>query len=515
MAHFDPDEVSAPPKKRRRLNTSCNYGYGQDSNGNSFVDNLSANTVTTIVSNSNVDNKSIANINTWNKYDDITAMKSYELSLYEKHSWKYIVGIDEAGRGPIAGPIVVCACYIPIGVKIDGIGDSKSLSQRKRETCFDELVKNNNVKYGVSIINNEIIDKSGVEESTLNGMKQSALILQKIINGEDITQINLENLTQLYDFVKNEFKINDEDKGKENKRENKQETKQEEETNRDKEKEKEKSNSNSNVNNEKKHQTENGIDMILVDGIETPNFCDIELLKNVECEAIAKGDSKVYCIAAASIIAKVIRDKMMVEYDKMYPNYQFCQHKGYMTPQHQLMLNKYGPCKIHRRLCNPVKQWLIRNGKLNCHPYKHVQPNMTKSSTNTNAIDRISNKDKNGNLDINNNNVCKTAHGREREKGKEKENEQETASDPFLNQINSMAKGNGYTFVKNKNKYIVSFVKQKGENFASKTRINYYPTKRKASICCQGYKDKHTQANLTIQDIGKIFSNPHSLCDKK
>merc|ERR1719354_169412 len=96
------------------------------------------------------------------------------------------------------------------------------------------------------------------------------------------------------------------------------------------------------------------VDYVLVDGPHKPRT----MTEKVECEAVVKGDSKVHAIAAASIIAKVTRDRLMNEYDKVYPQYKFLSHKGYPTPEHKALIKKHGPCEIHRRSFNPVKTML-------------------------------------------------------------------------------------------------------------------------------------------------------------
>ncbi|ETO36405.1 hypothetical protein RFI_00658 [Reticulomyxa filosa] len=106
-------------------------------------------------------------------------------------------------------------------------------------------------------------------------------------------------------------------------------------------------------NEEHKHMADAPI-TVLVDGNRDPCYEQ----KNIKCRLVVRGDAQVYCIAAASIIAKVTRDRMMVEYHKKWPLYGFDQHKGYPSPAHQKAVWKYGPCPIHRRSFNPVKKYV-------------------------------------------------------------------------------------------------------------------------------------------------------------
>lgn len=174
-----------------------------------------------------------------------------------------IAGIDEAGRGPLAGP-VVCACVImPLEKEliVDGINDSKKLTEKKRELLFDEI-KEKAISYSIIEIDEKIIDEINILNATKLGMKKA-----------------LEGLSVQPDIV-------------------------------------------------------------LTDAVKI----DVK----VPQENIIKGDALSYNIAAASILAKVYRDRLMKSYDKIYPEYQFSKHKGYGTKVHIEMLKKYGKSKIHR-----------------------------------------------------------------------------------------------------------------------------------------------------------------------
>lgn len=175
-----------------------------------------------------------------------------------------IAGVDEAGRGPLAGP-VCCACVImPLdeGNIIAGINDSKKLTEKKRELLFDQIIEKA-LAYKIILIDNTTIDKINILQATKLGMS-------KAINELTITP-----------------------------------------------------------------------DIVLVDAVK-----DLDTV--IPCEAIIHGDAISYNIAAASILAKVTRDRLMQEYDKLYPEYHFAKHKGYGTKLHIEYLKKYGKCDIHR-----------------------------------------------------------------------------------------------------------------------------------------------------------------------
>ena len=187
----------------------------------------------------------------------------YENNLISS-GYNTIAGVDEAGRGPLAGPVVIASCIMPLGSEsiIDGIDDSKKLSEKKREALFDKI-KSTAISYSIAIISEKTIDQINILNATKQGMKQS-----------------IENLSTKPDIV-------------------------------------------------------------LVDAV---SGLDV----NVKCMPIVHGDALSYSIAAASILAKVTRDHLMVELDKKYPNYNFKKHKGYGTKEHIENLKKFGKCEIHR-----------------------------------------------------------------------------------------------------------------------------------------------------------------------
>ncbi len=189
-------------------------------------------------------------------------MLYYELEAYLS-GYKVVAGVDEAGRGPLAGPVVAAAVILPRGLVIDGIDDSKKLSEKKRNDLF-KIIKQKAVDFSVSYLTNEEIDKINILNASLKAMKKA-----------------LDNLNVKPDYA-------------------------------------------------------------LIDG-NTSRFITIKHL------TIIKGDQKSASIAAASILAKVTRDNMMEELDKIYPDYKFAKHKGYPTKEHISILKEIGPCEIHRK----------------------------------------------------------------------------------------------------------------------------------------------------------------------
>lgn len=176
---------------------------------------------------------------------------------------KYIAGIDEVGRGPLAGPVVTCALILPKDCDILYINDSKQLSAKKREE-LSELLKAGCVSYGVGVVDNNVIDEINILQATYEAMRQA-----------------IGNLS-----VKP--------------------------------------------------------DVLLVDAVHIPDV-------DIPQKGIIKGDARSASIGGASIIAKVIRDAMMEEYDKIYPGYGFASNKGYGSKEHIEAIKKLGPCPIHRK----------------------------------------------------------------------------------------------------------------------------------------------------------------------
>ncbi len=193
----------------------------------------------------------------------LTILKEMETQLHNK-GFKNICGIDEAGRGPLAGPVVVAGVIMPQDSMIEGVNDSKKVSEKKREKLYD-LILQEAVSYSVAIIGQDVIDEINILNATKQGVTE-------VVEGMKVEP-----------------------------------------------------------------------DLILVDALEHIQT------KGIPYEAIIKGDAKCYCIAAASIIAKVTRDRIMREWDAVYPEYGFMQHKGYGTKMHMQAIREYGLTPIHRR----------------------------------------------------------------------------------------------------------------------------------------------------------------------
>lgn len=201
----------------------------------------------------------------------IDKLYSYERDLNSK-GYNLVAGTDEAGRGPLAGPVVAAAVVLPIGTYIEGLNDSKKVSPAKRERLYDEIIEKS-VCYGICEIDNNQIDEINILQSSFLAMKMS---------------VDKMNITP---------------------------------------------------------------DFVLVDGWENKMITIPQL-------HLLQGDSKSASIAAASILAKVYRDRIMIEYDLIYPEYGFAAHKGYPTKRHIQALNDYGVLKIHRKTFTPVSRLL-------------------------------------------------------------------------------------------------------------------------------------------------------------
>lgn len=199
-----------------------------------------------------------------------------ELSKYEEEHYKkgieLIAGIDEAGRGPLAGPVVAAAVILPKHALIEGVNDSKKISEKKREIIFEDII-NSAIAWGVGIVDNNVIDEINILNATRMAMHKA-----------------IEELSVQPEFIL--------------------------------------------IDAEKKVDT-----------------------NNIPYLPIVKGDALSISIAAASIIAKVTRDRMMREYDKIFPVYGFEKHKGYGTKMHTEAIKENGICMIHRKsfLKNIVK----------------------------------------------------------------------------------------------------------------------------------------------------------------
>lgn len=190
-------------------------------------------------------------------------LKQIENELHVR-GFEKICGIGEAGRGPLAGPVVVAGVIMPKDSMIEGVNDSKKVSEKKRELLYDRILEEA-VSYSVAIIGQDVIDDINI----LNATKQG---VTSVVKGFDVKP-----------------------------------------------------------------------DLIVIDALQ---HIDTD---GVPYESIIKGDAKCYSIAAASIIAKVTRDRIMREWDDVYPQYGFIQHKGYGTAKHIQAIKEYGLSPIHRR----------------------------------------------------------------------------------------------------------------------------------------------------------------------
>ncbi len=195
------------------------------------------------------------------------------LNEYENKCWpnnKLVMGIDEAGRGPLCGPLVVACCVLPIGYQNDMINDSKKLSEKKRELLFNQI-KQDALFYDVKIVSPKEIDELNIYAATKKAMSKLAL--------------------------------------------------------------------------------EKDVEYVLTDAMP---------LDNKKVVPIIKGDAKSISIAAASIIAKVTRDRIMYELDAKYPEYEYRKHKGYPTKRHIELMEKYGIFDIYRMSYKPCFDKKVR-----------------------------------------------------------------------------------------------------------------------------------------------------------
>lgn len=182
---------------------------------------------------------------------------------YREKGFNIICGVDEAGRGPLAGPVYAAAVILPSGCVIEGLNDSKKLTEKKREKLFDEI-KEKALAYGIASADEKEIDEINILNATFLAMKRA------------IDSLSVKP------------------------------------------------------------------DLALIDGNQRPNT-------DIEEVTVIKGDAKSMSIAAASVLAKVSRDRFMLEMAEKYPQYEFARHKGYGTKLHYEKIAQYGVCDIHRR----------------------------------------------------------------------------------------------------------------------------------------------------------------------
>ncbi len=191
--------------------------------------------------------------------------------LLRKKGYQNIGGVDEAGRGPLAGPIVACVCILKENLLIENINDSKQLDPILRNKVYQEIINHPDISYAVGIVDEKVIDEINILQASLLAMKKA-----------------IESLSTKVDYL-------------------------------------------------------------IFDGKFIPKV-------NIPAMGIVKGDALSISIAAASIIAKEKRDSIMDNYHKKWPKYLFNKHKGYATKKHKEALSLYGPCEIHRKSFDPIKQ---------------------------------------------------------------------------------------------------------------------------------------------------------------
>jgi ribonuclease HII len=209
------------------------------------------------------------------------AAKYYDRLSFERERWQQgvqlIAGVDEAGRGPLAGPVVAAAVILPqawqdggFDERLRDLNDSKQLTEAKREAFFAILTAHPEIGFGIATVDAAVIDQINILQATHRAMNEALAQLQP------------------------------------------------------------------------------PPEHVLVDGnpVKTMRFPQT---------ALVKGDARSYSVAAASVLAKVTRDRMMLKFDRQYPGYGFAEHKGYGTPQHLAAIAKLGPCQIHRRSFAPLK----------------------------------------------------------------------------------------------------------------------------------------------------------------
>jgi ribonuclease HII len=204
--------------------------------------------------------------NEWRRLKSLTVFEQNA----RQQGFKCIAGIDEAGRGPLAGPVVAAACIIPDDLLIIGIDDSKQLLPKKRQEIYQQIILDPRIIYSVGLIEVEEIDRINILQATIQAM---LLAVSGLLKRPDI---------------------------------------------------------------------------LLVDGLFLPH-------PEIPSQKIIRGDAQSQSIAAASIVAKETRDRVMREYHTKWPHYGFDQHKGYGTEKHLSALVEHGPCPIHRMTFEPLK----------------------------------------------------------------------------------------------------------------------------------------------------------------
>ncbi|HAB98666.1 MAG TPA: ribonuclease HII [Parachlamydiales bacterium] len=192
---------------------------------------------------------------------------------FRSQGFSRIAGVDEAGRGPLAGPVVAAACILPPSFFLADLNDSKQLTAETRARLYQTLTTQADVLYAISVIDAEEIDRINILQATFLAMQKAVLALPV------------------------------------------------------------------------------PPDYLLVDGNQLPQF-------SIPALALVEGDARSISIAAASILAKVTRDRILEQLDEEYPLYGFKKHKGYATLEHRQAIERYGPCPIHRKSFEPIKSLL-------------------------------------------------------------------------------------------------------------------------------------------------------------
>ncbi|MBW2039850.1 MAG: ribonuclease HII [Deltaproteobacteria bacterium] len=206
------------------------------------------------------------------KGDPATPDQDSPEEFLSTQNYRWIAGVDEAGRGPLAGPVVAAAVIIRTGEEIPGVRDSKRLTPGQREQLY-QAITSRALSWGVGIVGPRDIERHNILQATIKAMKEAVLCLDPLP------------------------------------------------------------------------------DFLLIDGI-SPIPIDIPQ------RSLKKGDDLCPSISAASILAKVTRDRLMLEYHRIYPQYNFACHKGYPTREHREVIRKYGCCEIHRRTFKGVKEYI-------------------------------------------------------------------------------------------------------------------------------------------------------------
>ncbi|TXI41016.1 MAG: ribonuclease HII [Nitrosomonas sp.] len=214
-------------------------------------------------------------------FDDGERQRLVALTAIESASrlegYRVVAGVDEAGRGPLAGPVIAAACIIPADIYICGVDDSKKLTAAQRVEVFERIVSDARILYAVDEASVEEIDTVNILQATMLAMRRAVAALELVP------------------------------------------------------------------------------DLLLVDGLHLP-------YPNIPCKKLIRGDSLSQSIAAASILAKVTRDRLMQQYHEQWPEYGFGQHKGYGTAQHRKAIERLGPCPIHRLSFEPLKSMAEMDG---------------------------------------------------------------------------------------------------------------------------------------------------------